>query len=223
MVDAVASKGPGGDPIAAAYISEHGGDMFRATPGEYKDPFLYGNKDLSLKPEQRALPGSLASPALGLGIATTLTGGMAAVGAAPRLATAAAAGGKYVADFYNAYKAAQAGYSLTTAAISGAAVSGAVYTGSAVSLATLDAYSARRNFSDAFSDRFTPTGLAVSVTVGGVTSVFGTAMYGWAGVVNSWKNVTTVPGIVIRGNKFVLGQAAGNAAQGAVEHKHNDK
>jgi filamentous hemagglutinin len=80
MVDAAASKGPGGDPIAAAYISENGGDMFRATPGEYKDPFRYGNKDLSLTSEQRVLPGSIASPALGLGVATALTGGGAALG-----------------------------------------------------------------------------------------------------------------------------------------------
>jgi filamentous hemagglutinin len=223
MVDAVASKGPGGEPTAAAYISEYGEATFRATPGEYKDPFLYGNKDLSLTPEQRALPGSIANPALGFGIAATLTGGVTALGAAPRVAAAAATGGKYAADSYRAYKAAQAGYSLTTAATTGATVSGVTYTGSALGLAALDAYSGRRDFSAAFADRFSSTGLAVSATVGGVTSIFGTAMFSWAGVANSWKNVTTVPGIVIRGNKFVLDQATGKAAHGAAEQTRSDK
>ncbi len=217
LVDAAASKGPGGEAVAVAYISDNGGNLFRATAAEYKDPFLYGNEDRSLTPEQRALPGAVANPALGLGVAAVLTGGLAAAGAAPQVATMASAGGKYAADLYAAYKAAQAGYSLTTAAITGATVSGAVYTGSALGLATLDAYYGRNGFSEGFDDRFDAAGLAVATTVGGMASMFGTAMYGWAGVANSWKNVTTVPGLVIRGNTFALGQAAGKAGHGAVE------
>lgn len=78
MVDEMASKGPGSDTVAASYISENGGDMFRATTAEYKDPFLYSNKDGSLTPEQRALPGAIANPTAGLTVAVGLaTGGLA--------------------------------------------------------------------------------------------------------------------------------------------------
>lgn len=59
LVDAAANKGPGGDATAVAYISQNAGSMFTATTVEYNSPFLYGNKDGSLKPEQRALPGEI--------------------------------------------------------------------------------------------------------------------------------------------------------------------
>lgn len=58
MVDAVASKGPGGDSVAAAYISQNAGNLFTATTAQYNNPFLNGNKDGSLTPEQTALPGA---------------------------------------------------------------------------------------------------------------------------------------------------------------------
>ncbi|WP_331254458.1 hemagglutinin repeat-containing protein [Pandoraea apista] len=72
LVDASASKGPGGDAVAVAYIGKNAGSMFTATAAEYNNPFLYGNKDGSLTPEQRALPGAIANPKLGLAIAGAL-------------------------------------------------------------------------------------------------------------------------------------------------------
>ena len=45
----------GGDLIAAAYTSDKGGHMYRATTAEYKDPFLYGNEEGSLTQEEKAL------------------------------------------------------------------------------------------------------------------------------------------------------------------------
>jgi filamentous hemagglutinin len=72
LVDAAASKGPGGNALAAAYINQNGGNLFTATPAEYNSPFLYSNKDGSLTPEQRALPGAVANPKLGLAIAGAL-------------------------------------------------------------------------------------------------------------------------------------------------------
>lgn len=54
IVDAAASAGPApdGNRYATAFISENGGGLFRATPAEYSNPFLYGNADHSLTPEQ---------------------------------------------------------------------------------------------------------------------------------------------------------------------------
>ncbi|MFD1560653.1 hemagglutinin repeat-containing protein [Paraburkholderia silviterrae] len=84
MVDAAASAGPApdGNKYATAFISQYGGDMFRATSAEYNSPFLYGNADHSLTPEQRALPGHEANPAVGLAIA----GALAAPAVLPALA-----------------------------------------------------------------------------------------------------------------------------------------
>ncbi|KVA01676.1 hypothetical protein WI41_24615 [Burkholderia latens] len=80
LVDAVASKGPGGDSVAVAYISQNGGGLFHATSAEYNNPFLYGNKDGSLTPEQRALPGAVGNPAVGAAVAAAAA---AAIGAEP--------------------------------------------------------------------------------------------------------------------------------------------
>jgi filamentous hemagglutinin len=66
LVDAAASNGPGGDPIAVAYISKNAGSLFSATSAEYNSPFLYGNKDGSLTPEQLAMPGHEAHPQIGV-------------------------------------------------------------------------------------------------------------------------------------------------------------
>ncbi|MHA6853634.1 cysteine peptidase family C39 domain-containing protein, partial [Ralstonia pseudosolanacearum] len=87
LVDAVASKGPGGDATAVAFIGQNGGRLFTATTAEYNNPFLYGNKDGSLTPEQRALPGAVANPKVGLGAAALATG----VVAGPSLVAEAAA------------------------------------------------------------------------------------------------------------------------------------
>ncbi|WP_155640192.1 hemagglutinin repeat-containing protein [Burkholderia stagnalis] len=87
LVDAAASKGPGGDAIAVAYISQNGDGLFHATSAEYNSPFLSGNKDGSLTPEQRALPGAVANPKAGLVIA----GGLVTAGLAPEIAAGLAA------------------------------------------------------------------------------------------------------------------------------------
>ena len=47
--------------------------------------------------------------------------------------------------------------------------------------------------------------------------MYSTAMFGWAGIPNSIKNVTTLPGFVIRMNSGVAGKAAGSATQEAVK------
>ncbi|VVE59097.1 tRNA nuclease CdiA-2 [Pandoraea horticolens] len=87
LVDAAASKGPGGDATAVAYISQNGGRLFHATAEEYNKPFMYGNADHSLTPEQRALPGAIANPKAGLAIA----GGLVTAGLAPEIAAGLAA------------------------------------------------------------------------------------------------------------------------------------
>jgi filamentous hemagglutinin len=224
MVDEMASKGPGGDPLAAAYISEHGGNMFRATTGEYKDPFLYGNADLSLTPEQRALPGAIAHPELGLGIATALVGGGAITSAAPRVSAIVSAGGKYSAEVAAGYKAAQAGYSLTTGALTGAGLSAGTYTFTAAAAAA--AAIAKFQGDDAgaaFNQRFSLLGLGTATTVGAANGVFGTSMFKWADIPNKITNVSTVPGAVIRVNGIVQGQAVGRAAQAAVNNQEVTK
>jgi filamentous hemagglutinin len=83
LVDAAASAGPApdGNRYATAFISENGNGLFRATPAEYNSPFLYGNADHSLTPDQRALPGAVANPKAGLAIA----GGLVTAGLAPEI------------------------------------------------------------------------------------------------------------------------------------------
>ncbi|RKR45363.1 hemagglutinin repeat-containing protein [Paraburkholderia sp. BL17N1] len=84
LVDAAAGAGPApdGSRYATAFISQNAGNMFRATTAEYNSPFLYGNGDHSLSPEQKALPGAVASPKTGLAIAA----GLATAGFAPEIA-----------------------------------------------------------------------------------------------------------------------------------------
>ncbi|WP_321936866.1 hemagglutinin repeat-containing protein [Burkholderia cepacia] len=212
LVDSAASKGPGGDATAVAYISQNGGGLFQATASEYNSPFLSGNKDGTLTPEQRALPGSVANPAAGL----VIVGGLATAGLAPELIAGGSAGVSYAQDLFAAYKAAQAGYSLTTAAATGAAVSGAMYTGGAVAgagVATLKG----NNFYDSFNQNFSLAGLATATTFGAYNSMFTTSMLGWAGIQNSIMNITTIPGVVIRGIGLALSQTAGKAAQAIVK------
>jgi filamentous hemagglutinin len=110
----------------------------------------------------------------------------------------------------------QAAYSLYTAALTGAGFSGGGYAASAASSAFSDYYHNRSTFSDSFAGRFSGIGLATAATVGALNGMFGTSMYGWAGNANSWKNIVTVPGAVIRLNTIALGQTSGRAAQAAV-------
>ncbi|MEK2605624.1 hemagglutinin repeat-containing protein [Burkholderia arboris] len=212
LVDSAASKGPGGDATAVAYISQNSGGLFHATSAEYNSPFLYGNKDGMLTPEQHALPGSVANPTAGL----VIVGGLATAGLAPEIITGGSAGLSYAQDLFAAYKAAQAGYSLTTAAATGAAVSGATYTGGAAAgagLATLKG----NNFYDSFNQNFSLAGLATATTFGAYNSMFTTSMLSWAGIPNSIMNITTISGVVIRGVGLALSQTAGKAAQAIVK------
>ena len=55
------------------------------------------------------------------------------------------------------------------------------------------------------------------MTVGAVNSMFATQMFQWANVPNALSNVVTPEGAVICLNTIVTGQAAGKAAQGAVQ------
>ncbi|CAM2170478.1 membrane hypothetical protein [Paraburkholderia sacchari] len=221
IVDAAASAGPApdGNKYATAFISENGGGLFRATPAEYNNPFLYGNADHSLTPEQRALPGAIANPKAGLAIAS----GLVTAGLAPEIVAGGASAASYAQDLFAAYRAAQAGYSLTTAAATGAAASGTLYTGGAAAGAYLDYRKNGADFMDSFDQRFSYTGLATAATFGAYSNIFTTSMFNWAGIPNSIQNVTTVPGIVIRGTKLAIGQTAGKAAQAAVKSSESKK
>ncbi|SIO72525.1 filamentous hemagglutinin [Burkholderia sp. GAS332] len=154
---------------------------------------------------QQALSGAAAENVAQTGVAAGLVaGGAAAIVLGP--------------EAFAAYMAAQAGYSLTTAALTGAGISGGLYTGSAIVGAGLG-YK-QQDFGAGFDQRFSMPGLAAASTVGAINGMFKTSMFGWAGVANSIKNVTTVPGFVIQANGLALGQFAGKAAQGAV-HQNN--
>ncbi|HEY4297368.1 MAG TPA: hypothetical protein VGM85_12920 [Paraburkholderia sp.] len=136
------------------------------------------------------------------------------------LATVAAAGmlgtGLVGPEVYAAYKAAQTGYSLLSAAWTGAGVSGTTYLVSTAAQAYFGAPDAQ-SFLTSFNQRFSATGLAAASTVGAATAMFNTSMFGWAGVPNSISNVSTIPGFVTRANGLALGQTAGRAAQAAVQ------
>ena len=149
------------------------------------------------------------STATGLGVTALLTGGSAIGAYGPQLLAGAE-------DAFAAYQAAQAGYSLTTAAATGAAVSGVTYTASAGAGAAYNYLSTGANFSSSFDQKFSLAGLAAASTVGAYTNIFSTSMFNLAGIPNSFSNILTLPGAVIRVNGLALGQAAGKAAQGAV-------
>ncbi|MCP2087412.1 UNVERIFIED_ORG: filamentous hemagglutinin [Paraburkholderia sediminicola] len=89
LVDAAANQGPGGNSVAVAYISQNANGLF-VKDQYYNNPFMFGNKDDSLTPEQLALPGAIATPTAGLGIAAVLTGGLALGPEASAAALAAA-------------------------------------------------------------------------------------------------------------------------------------
>ena len=80
MVDAAANKGPGvagpaGDAVAVSFLAQYARDLFKAPAAEYNNPGQLGGP---LTPEQAALPGAAGNPALGLGTAAVITGGLAA-------------------------------------------------------------------------------------------------------------------------------------------------
>lgn len=89
IVDAVASKGPGGDKYAVAYISAKAGALFHAPWAEYNDASLNGTAGLT--PEQAAMPASRPNPQLGIALGGGL-GIFALSAVTPVFATAWAAG-----------------------------------------------------------------------------------------------------------------------------------
>jgi filamentous hemagglutinin len=218
MTDAAASKGPGvagpaGDAVAVSFIAQNAGNLFKTTPAEYNNPGKLGGP---LTSEQAALPGAVGNPALGLAAAGLVTGGTAFAGAGMGAAIAGAM------DAYAAYKAAQASYWMGTALGTGAAVGGASYTGGAVGSAVYDRiFGSGQAISTGFDQRFSYPGLTAATTVGGLTGMYGTAMFGWAGIPNSFTNWATIPGFVIRANSTIAGKAAGSAAQAAVNSSTN--
>lgn len=150
---------------------------------------------------QQELSGAAADNVAQTGVAAGLVaGGAAAIVLGP--------------EAFAAYKAAQAGYSLRTAALTGAAVSSTTYTAPIVYHSF---FSPDQNFLDSFNQQFSVVGLGTAASVGAVNGMFATSMLSWAGVPNSIKSVATVPGFVLQANKFFLGQAAGKAAQAAVQ------
>ncbi|MGU7784736.1 hypothetical protein [Burkholderia sp. PU8-34] len=62
LVDAAASKGPGGDSTAVAYINQNGGGLF-AKDQYYNKPFMLRNKNGLPTPEQAALSSNTGKPA----------------------------------------------------------------------------------------------------------------------------------------------------------------
>ncbi|PUA18097.1 hypothetical protein [Glaciimonas sp. PCH181] len=141
------------------------------------------------------------------------------------LAAAALAGTGAVAgsavEAYVAYRAATAAYSAGTALGTGMAVSGGIYTLGAGAGAFKDHYTTGENIGTAFDQRFSYPGLGVAMAVGGLTGMYSTAMFGWAGTPNTIKNWATVPGFITRFNSGVFGKVAGDAAQGAVKSSAN--
>ncbi|MBH9685258.1 hemagglutinin repeat-containing protein [Burkholderia cepacia] len=208
LVDSAASKGPGGDATAVAFISANAGGLF-SKDQYYNVPFKFGNSNGSLTPEQMALPSAVANPKAGLVIA----GGLVTAGLGPELIAGASSGVVYAQDLLAAYKAAQAGYSLTTAAATGAVATGSIYTGVAGAGALADQYLNGTPLGEGFEQRFSVAGLAAASTFGAYNGMFTTSMFGWAGIPNSITNFATIPGAVIRGIGLALGQTAGRAGR----------
>ncbi|WP_080432178.1 hemagglutinin repeat-containing protein [Burkholderia ubonensis] len=132
-------------------------------------------------------------------------------GAAAGIAGAAIEG----PGLYVAYKTAQAGYSLATAALTGAAISGGAYSGSTFYGAVRDSITYGTDFGTAFDQRFSAIGFGAAATYGALSSMYATSMFAWAAVPNTLKNVATVPGFVIRFNNFILGKTLGKAVGAA--------
>ena len=160
------------------------------------------------------LPSAVGNPAVGLAVAGGVVGGVAIAGVGAGVLIASAV------DAYAAYKAAMAAYSAGAALGTGAAISGSSYTGIAVIGAISDATNGA-NFINSFYQRFSVAGLGAAMTVGSLTGVYDTAMFGWAGIPNTIKNWGTVSGFVIRVNSGMFGNIAGQAAPGAVKSSSN--
>ncbi|MBF8176528.1 hemagglutinin repeat-containing protein [Herminiimonas contaminans] len=134
-------------------------------------------------------------------------------------------GGKLAAstlDMWNAYRAASAAYSSGAALGTGVTVGGVSYTASAAFNALYDErFGSGQPFGVGFDQRFSYGGLGTSAAIGGLTGLYGTAMFGWAGVPNSITNVMTLPGAIIRINSALLGKTAGEAMHSILKSSNN--
>jgi len=198
LVDSAASKGPGGDATAVAFISQNAGGMFTATTAEYNSPFLYGNKDGSLTPEQRALPGAVANPKLGLAIAGALATpavlpALAAIPGAPILGADGLLGSGALAS--------RAGIGVITGGVN--ATSQYLQNGS---INPIDvAYAAIAGTAGTYG------GLGWNVFVNGVTGAADTATNNFA----SGKNDSIIFGGAANAAAAALGYGAGKVIEGA--------
>jgi len=218
--------------LAANVVAGLGGALVGGTAGAstassvqlYNQSLHQKRKDVV---SQACPAGAQCSDAV-LGAAIQAQGDLAQVAqnnvAGVSLATAAvvatAGGAVLLPEAYAAYKTAQAGYSLTTAALTGAAISGASYTAPIIFKSD---FSSSKNFVDSFNQQFSAIGLGTAATVGAANAIFSVSMFSWAAIPNSIANVFTIPGAVIRANGLALGQAAGRAAQAAAQSKNPSK
>ncbi|HWW06822.1 MAG TPA: hypothetical protein VNZ60_16140, partial [Collimonas sp.] len=213
------------DQDASAFLSQaHGllaadgasgpGYMFYATPEQKANPAMYAGFGGTNTPSASNIAAAMNRDQAIRQDVSDATLGAAGIAGAIAGAGPLSAGAM---DAYAAYKAAAAGYSQGAALGTGMAVGGASYTGSAI-------YAGMRSDQDfytAFNQHFSYSGLAAATTIGGLTGMYGTAMFGWAGIPNSIKNVATLPGFIIRFNSGVFGKAAGSATQGAINSSAN--
>ncbi|WP_211465757.1 hemagglutinin repeat-containing protein, partial [Collimonas silvisoli] len=218
------------DQNASAFLSQaHGmlaaegnsgpGYMFYATPDQKANPNMYAGFGGTNTPSAADLAAAISRDQAIRQGASDAT--LAAAGAAGALAGAGPLSAGAM-DAYAAYKAAAAAYSPGAALGTGMAVGGASYTGGALGSAVFDRfYGTGQPIGAGFDQRFSYLGLGVAMTAGGLTSMYSTAMFGWAGVPNTFKNWATLPGFIIRVNSGVIGKAAGGAAQGAVKSSPN--
>ncbi|ORC47560.1 filamentous hemagglutinin [Burkholderia sp. A27] len=193
--------GKGSDPLNAIrvdLVNRYCGAGNVCTDAQYKQ-VLQAQGELSQAVNQNAM------------------GVVAVGGATAALAAAAIAGPEALA----AYKAAQAGYSLYTAALTGGAVSAGAYTFTGAAAAAIAKFQGG-DAGTAFDQHFSLLGLGAATTVGAMNGIFGASMFKWAEIPNKLTNVITIPGAVIRLNGMVQGQAAGKAAQAAInQHEQN--
>ena len=187
------------------------GFMFYTTPEQKANADMYAGYGGTNKPSDDDINAAMDRDQTIRALASKAT-----LAAAALAGTGAVAGS--AVEAYAAYKAAAAAYSAGTALGTGAVVGGVFYTGGAALSSVFDK---NTSFGNAFDQRFSYPGLAAAMTVGGLTGMYSTAMFSWAGVPNSITNLATLPGFIIRVNSGVAGKAAGNAAQSVVNSSAN--
>ena len=145
----------------------------------------------------------------------------AAAGGGAALAVAAApATLAWGQEAWAAYQVATQSYSLGSAVGTGALVSGATYTGGATTGAFIDWRYNGANFGAAFDQRFSPYGLVGTMIIGAAGGAYQTSMFQAANVANTWKNIFTVEGAMIRGNQMLISTPLKAVIQAATQEQH---